>query len=193
MIRNEALPLYFMVFDVESVGLHGEGFAVAYVVIDRLGDEKESGFFRCDPRKAIGTPEGLEWVQANVVPYLDAGLAQTFSDGLGSSVPRAVREHFWHHWQRWNSEGAMLAADCLWPVEARFLADCIADDRHGREWQGPFPFIDVASVRLAAGLDPLGTVERLKMEKPAHNPLADARQSARLLMEALSLAAGPAS
>lgn len=178
-------PELFMVFDVESVGLHGEGFAAAYVVVDRQGNEKDSGFFRCDPRKAIGTADSLDWVTLNVLPTFDAGLCSTYSDGLGSQSTRQVRDRFWARWLAWKSYGAALAADCLWPVEARFLADCVADERHEREWQGPYPFIDVASVRLAAGLDPLGTEERLDREKPAHNPLADARQSARLLIEAL--------
>jgi hypothetical protein len=38
---------------------------------------------------------------------------------------------------------------------------------------------------LALGRDPLATNERLPDELPAHNPLCDARQSARLLIEAL--------
>jgi hypothetical protein len=50
---------------------------------------------------------------------------------------------------------------------------------------GPYPLVDVASVRLAAGLDPLGAYDRTAGELPVHNPLADARQSARLLLEAL--------
>jgi hypothetical protein len=74
-----------------------------------------------------------------------------------------------------------------WPVEAHFLSECVADRPQEREWQGPYPLLDVASVRLAAGLDPLATVDRLPSELPAHDPLADSRQSARLLVEALTL------
>jgi hypothetical protein len=84
----------------------------------------------------------------------------------------------------------MLAADCAWPVEARFLAACVDDQPEQRAWEGPYPLIDIASVRLAAGLDPLATVERLPSEMPAHDPLADARQSARLLIEALKVTRG---
>jgi hypothetical protein len=180
----------FMVFDVESVGLHGEGFAAAYVVIDRSGRELESGAYACNPRHAIGLADGLDWVEANVTDVHDSGLARDFGDGLGSPSPRAVRERFWERWVAWKEQGVLLAADCLWPVEARFLAACVDDDPIAREWSGPYPFIDVASVRLAAGLDPLETVGRLPRELPAHNPLADARQSARLLIEALDLIAG---
>lgn len=42
-----------MVFDVESIGLHGEGFAVGYVVLQDCR-EVECGMFACDPSKAAG-------------------------------------------------------------------------------------------------------------------------------------------
>ena len=33
----------FMVFDVESIGLHGDGFAVARVVVNRAGKRQRLG------------------------------------------------------------------------------------------------------------------------------------------------------
>jgi hypothetical protein len=39
---------------------------------------------------------------------------------------------------------------------------------------------------LSAGMNPLATYDRTPSELPRHNPLADARQSARLLSEALA-------
>jgi hypothetical protein len=74
-------------------------------------------------------------------------------------------------------------ADCPYPVEANFFTTMLKEQAD--EWGGPYPFIDVASVRFAAGLAPLETCERLPTELPAHDPLADARQSARLFFEAL--------
>lgn len=171
-----------MVFDVESIGLHGEGYAAGYVVVDGDRQELQAGRFACDPRFANGTWKGREWVAANVPPLEETHL-----------TPHAVRDAFWGLWQLWKGRGAVLAADCPWPVEARFLAACV-DDARGttasgpRDWEGPYPLVDVASVRLAAGLDPLGAADRLPSELPAHDPLADARQSARLLTEALALA-----
>jgi hypothetical protein len=177
----------FMVFDVESVGLHGEGFAVGYRVIradgTRPNDEDEDmpsdHYIWCDPAKARGDDASRAWVMANVhVPTIKP-TGQPFGD------PRQVRECFWDHWMFWKQHGAILVADCLWPVEARFLGACVDDDPANRNWQGPYPFHELASIRLAAGLDPLGTEDRLPDEQPAHNALADARQSARLLIEAL--------
>ena len=77
-----------------------------------------------------------------------------------------------------------MAADCCWPVEANFLAQCIADNKQ-RTGDGPYPLLDVSSFLVATGSDPLKQYPRLPNELPAHNPLADARQSARLLRTCL--------
>jgi hypothetical protein len=169
------MPELFMVFDVESIGLHGGSFAYGYVVIDRAGHEVASGGAACKPERAYGFDEDWDWVAANC-PELPV----THGD------PQNVRGRFWRDWMDWKAKGAVLAADCPWPVEARFLIECINVDPVRRKWDGPYPLIDVASVRLAAGLDPLGTDERRPDELPIHDPLADARQSARLLIEALN-------
>jgi hypothetical protein len=179
-LPDHAPPL-FMVFDVESVGLHGEGFAVAWVVVDRSGEGVASAAYSCDPSLAVGDDEGREWVAENV----------TVPPAGRKRHPAHVRDEFWRAWEDARSRGATLWAECCWPVEANFLSACVADDPGARRWAGPYPLHDVASVRLAAGLDPLATVDRLPDELPAHNPLADARQSARLLIEALSLLARP--
>ena len=164
----------YMVIDVESVGLHGEGFAVGYVVIDDGGKEYDAGWWATDPVYARGTALGLKWVRENV-PDMTYEVHNTYT----------LRARFWERWQHWKGEGALLAADCAWPVEARFLAACVDDQPSVREWQGPYPLVDVASIRLAAGFDPLGNYPRLP-DEPQHHPLGDAKQSARLLMVALA-------
>jgi hypothetical protein len=169
-------PELFLVFDVESVGLHGEGFAWGGVVVDRRGKSFDYNRAWCPPDVATGTDAGRAWVTENWHP----------PDFPPLDSPAQVRAIFWDWWQFWKSKGATLAADCAWPVEARFLAACVDDDPAAREWQGPYPLVDVSSVRMAAGLDPLGTVERMPDELPTHDPLCDARQSARLLVEALA-------
>lgn len=175
----------FFVFDVESVGLHGEGFAVGYVAVEN-GREVESGLFFCAPAGAAGTAKDYGWVVANVIPALSDGPSGQFGSRLGSESPRDVRCAFWDRWVAWKGRGALMVADCPWPVESRFLMDCLRDNPAERASMAPYPIIDVGSVRLAAGLDPLGTNDRRDDERPAHNPLADARQSARLLIEALT-------
>lgn len=164
----------FMVFDVESIGLHGEGFAVGYVVIDAQGNEREAGRLACSPDAAEGNAQGRAWI-ADHAPFIPADFVR----------PSDMRTSFWATWLRWQAQGAVLVADCAWPVEARLLAACIDDEYSTRGWQGPYPLHDVATARLCAGLDPLATVKRLPHELPQHDPLADARQSARLWLEAM--------
>jgi hypothetical protein len=184
-MEDEVQSQLFMVFDVESVGLHGEGFAVGWVVVDRTGKELAEGRSDCYQERARGSRSGREWVLENV----------PFRHCVDGYHPVHVREAFWIAWTEWKARGAVLAADCPWPVEARFLAACVDDaiplvrgerpDDGRRGWGGPYPLIDVASVRLTVGFDPLGVDGRLPSELPVHDPLADARQSARLLIEAL--------
>jgi hypothetical protein len=173
------MPPYFFVFNVESIGLHGEGFAVGIVVIDSKGEEQEATRFSCPPRTAKGDDEGRIWVAKNYP--LDAAPSHAH--------PEAVRDAFWHYWSYWKGCGAMMVADCGWPVEARFLAACV-DQEPSRAWRGPYPLLDIGSILLARGLDPLACYPRLANELPEHDPLCDAWQSARILIESLGLGKG---
>lgn len=168
----------YMVFDVESVGLHGEAFAAGWVTMGLDGKINSEGISGVSPHKCSGSMDGLQWVMANCVD-LDSYCTQNGSD--------LVRMEFWSNWMHAKKLGYVLAADCAWPVEARFLIECVRDDFRMREWEGPYPLIDIASIILAHGDDPLQTFERVPNELPAHNPLNDARQSARILAKYLKL------
>jgi hypothetical protein len=69
-------------------------------------------------------------------------------------------------------------------VEANFLSACVKLNHAEREWQGPYPLHDLASIMLAQGRN-LRAVTRWPDEVPAHHPLMDARQSARQLAACL--------
>ena len=170
-------PNLFMVFDVEAIGLHGEGFAVGFVLVDREGNRQAEGLVACPRETCSGTPDNHVRIAQMVAPITPT-----------HAQPRDMRTAFWNQWLVWKERGAVLVADCCWPVESRFLAACVDDDPVAREWQGPFPLHDLATLMLAQGLDPLATPDRREYELPAHNPLADARQSARILAEALGSA-----
>lgn len=169
---NSFHPKYYMVFDVESVGLHGEGFAVGWVVIDTRGKEITAMMHACASIKCNGSESGHAWVKENVPNF-----------EVNCENPSQVRNYFWHEWMLWKNKGAQLFADCAWPVEARFLIQCVEENMIQREWEGPYPLHDIASYTMPLGNDPLATHERLPSELPIHNPLCDARQSARILFE----------
>ncbi len=166
----------YMVFDVESVGLHGEGFAVGWVVVDGEGNMLDQRRLACSPHFCSGTQDGAKWIERNCPKF-----EQTHDAAW------MMRAEFWRAWCEWKAKGAILVADCCWPVEARFLAQCVDDNPRCREWDGPYPLHDLASIILANNGEPVARRERLESELPEHDPLADARQSARLLLEALGL------
>lgn len=167
---------YFaFVFDVESVGLHGEGFAVAGGVY-LAGNPVSEFCFSCPVDAAFGSDMDRDWVKANV-PAME----------ITHDTPAGVRAAFWDQWMAAKASfpDLLMAGECLWPVEAGFVARCVADDAERRNWEGPYPFHEISSVMLAAGMDPMATYERRPDEQPAHNPVGDARLSARLLFEAM--------
>jgi len=159
-----------MVFDVESNGLHGEGFAVGWCVVieDKVIDH---GYAFALPSSPVDP-----WVGENVIPHLGQPTHNT---------PREVRNIFWAAWMQAKAQGATLWADCGWPVEANFLSSCISDDPEARAWEGPYPLYEIATVFQTRGWDPNAHYPRLEGETH-HHPLGDARQSARLLQKALS-------
>ena len=165
----------FFVFDVESVGLHGEAFAVAGGVY--INGAVQSEFcLSCPMEEAEGTDEDRKWCKNNI-PIIE----------ITHRTPNGIREAFWKEWESAKKRypGILMAGECIWPVEAGFIARCIY--QLGTETDGPYPFHDISSIMLAAGMDPMATYNRTPSEEPKHHPLADARQSARLLSDAIKI------
>ena len=166
----------WFVFDVESIGLHGEAFAVAGGVY--VGGVAVNEFcYSCPREEAHGRDDDREWVD-DFIQHID----------ITDLSPDGVRNSFWACWCDAKSRypDIKMAGECIWPVEARFVLECIKYDPIIRNWSGPYPFHEIASVMLCAGMDPMATYSRKDDELPAHNPLADARLSARLLHEAVT-------
>lgn len=164
----------FFVFDVESVGLHGEAFAVAGGVYSEDGQVDWEFRFAAPRELAWGEDSDREWINQNVPPMV-------------ATHPTLIemRNAFWAEWEKAKAQGATMAAECLWPVEGGFVQQCVRDNLSERKWGGPYPFLEISSVLLAAGMDPMAEYERHSEELPKHDPTADARQSARLLSDAL--------
>jgi len=156
---SNRLPL--LIFDVESVGLHGEGFAFGMVYVEN-GEITEEALAWCHPNEADGNPAGRQWVAENVVPLL---VKATGTPTHGT--PRDLRDEFWTLWRGAAEKyQAQLMADVCWPVEANWLSACIRDDAIAREWLGPYPLLDAGTLR-AAGL--------ATAAEDVHDPLEDAR------------------
>lgn len=168
------MPDKFMVFDVESIGLHGGAFAVAWIVLNSDGRHLDERCLSCDLDQVHGTDEGRLWV-AEHVPALK----------VTNPSPQHMCNQFWLSWRYWSARGAVLVADCAWPVETNFLSFCVALNLPARERQGPYPLYDLESMLYMLGEDPTATSPRLTGELPEHHPLMDARHSARQLLQCL--------
>lgn len=164
----------YFIFDVESVGLHGEGFAVAGGLYFENGAVQWEFSLACPIDECEGSDSDREWVKNNV-PVLEET----------HRTPEAMREQFWLLWEQAKKQNAVMAVECGWPVEARFLAKCIEQDFPKRNFEGPYPLHEIASYMAAAGMNPMGKYDRTPSEAREHDPLCDSRLSARLLSIAL--------
>lgn len=174
-----------MVFDVESVGLYGEGYAVGLTVIN--GDDKtilDKDYFACPSQKAEGDQEDRAWIEANVDPYLPPPNLET---------PDQVRNKFWCVFQRWKNSPDLkqhndifiLFADCGYPVETNFMATCVRDNEPKYKWNAPYPLQEIATVRTMIGLDP--TLSYELPEDKRHNPVEECLYIAPLLVDWLGM------
>lgn len=167
--------LPFFVFNAESIGLHGDPFAVAGGVYTR-GIEQERFCYSCPDKMAEGNLEDRAWVRENCPPI-----------PITHPSPRTLCTAFWRKWDEYKSQfpGLVAVAECQWPVEARLFHRAVELDQHARNWEGPYPLHELASFMVAAGMDPMHNYEREGKEHPAHDPLSDVRLSARLLETAM--------
>lgn len=157
--------------DAEVDGLYGPAFAVAAVVRE---DGREVARF-------VGrAPDSLvtnEWVRDNVLPAL-AGMDVTHSSS------EELEEAFWAFWLA-QRDGATVIAHCGTPVEAGLFRRCVERDRASRQWNGPFPLHELASLLLAVGENPTSADEYVRthgLTVPfagvAHHPMYDAAVAA---------------
>lgn len=160
----------YLVFDVESAGLNGDGFAVGYAIVDdESGATVESDWRSAGLNSVKCTTEDMLWLTNNLpqeVLFPPDSIRLT-QDELKAWWREVVSLH----------PDACPAADCAIPVEAKWLAQCGLN---------PYPMHEIATVLLLAGRDPIGTFERLPYELPRHHPMHDSRQSGRILLECLA-------
>lgn len=168
-------PELLLVFDVESVGLYGEGFAVGGVVVRRSnGEELDRWLYHCPMNAAQGTWQDRAWCERHIV----------IDEPTTAQTPKEVRAQMWAKLAQYKSADIAVFADVPFPVEANFLLTAAGENNQAQPLE-IYPLLDVATMLLADAVDPLRSQRRQPDEKPKHNPLADARQSARLLVRTL--------
>lgn len=107
------IPFPWFVFDVESVGLFGDPFAVGWVVIDKDGQELESYWFGFDYNKVHGgSIEAFDWCENNIPPHILKGTSKSIN---------FVYEDFARNLGYWQKKGASIISDVPFPVESNFL------------------------------------------------------------------------
>lgn len=182
--------MYIFSLDVECLGLYGPVFSVGVSIIDNSnnGDnhkcEVDNLFLRVDHTELIknNTNEyyyndhDVKWVDENVIPALGP---------INCNSLLELRNRFWQFYLEAKNKypNMIVISDCGSPCESGFFRTCIMDDAENRKWNGPYPLHELGTLLLMRGKDPIGTYQRNPNELPKHNPLCDARQSARLWIE----------
>lgn len=165
-------PLF--IIDVESVGLYGEGFAVAGAV---WHDGRVVDIFQraCPVEAAEGSDEDRQWVLGNV-PLNNL----TYTN----KNPREVRQAFMEKWRGLRQEypGIWMAGDCIFPVETRFVEQTTREHTPPGSFpsDSPYPLIDIASILAAAGMDPTESYSR-GADQELHHPMGDVLHSVHRL------------
>lgn len=166
-------PLYLSI-DAESDGLYGEAFAIGAAVLSSKGEVMAAFSGKAEENRVQSA-----WVRENSLPHL--------SDLPVYDTRKQLREAFWAFYLQWR-ERCVILADVPYPVEVGLLRQCVAGDLQGREFLGPFPLIDLASVLYARGLDPL--LDRMAfcgVQNRRHHPLDDAIASGLCLIKAMGM------
>lgn len=161
-------------FDAETDGLHGDVWAIGAVVQDEHGTEIARFAGQVDPADLTN-----QWVIENVVPHVNLPVFSTRLE---------LRDAFWKFWLA-NKNDALCIADVGSPVESGLFSACIADDLGARQWSGPYPLHEVATLLFAAGVDPdLNRVEFSGLSGLIqHNPVDDAIASAACWRKAMKI------
>lgn len=154
------------VFDVESTSLHGSGFAVGAIVVNKNKVEID----RFELLSIEGATKANDWVKENVIPNL--------KDMPTCAYDFTLREKFYEFYMK-HKETAEIWSDCNFPVETNFLSEIVKDDIEARQWNMPYPLKDISTI-IDIEIDRVKECGISGLRK--HNPLDDSIASAYLLV-----------
>lgn len=158
-----------LLFDVESTSLHGTGFAVGAIVVNRGGTEID----RFELLSREGAAKANEWVKQNVIPNL--------ADMPTCETDKELRNAFFNFYLK-HKETAEVWSDVNFPVETNFLHAIVNDAPTEREWSMPYPLLDVSTL-VDVSIDRCSECGIEELRK--HNPLDDSRASVYFLLKSL--------
>ena len=156
-------------FDVESTSLHGTGFAVGAIVVNKDGTEID----RFELLSKEGAANTNEWVKENVLPSL--------SDIRICETDRELRDEFFGFYLK-HMDTSEIWSDVNFPVETNFLHAIVNDAPTEREWLMPYPLKDVSTL-IDISIDRSSECGIPDLRK--HHPLDDSLASATLILKRL--------
>lgn len=158
-----------LLFDVESTSLHGTGFAVGAIVINKGGSEID----RFELLSKEGSGKVGDWVKENVLPSLQ--------DMPTCETDVELRTAFFDFYTK-HKETVEVWSDVNFPVETNFLSAIVSDNIAEREWSMPYPLKDASTI-VDVSIDRCAECGIDGLRK--HNPLDDSRASVYFLLKAL--------
>jgi hypothetical protein len=151
--------------DVETDNLYGETFAIGVTIWDLKTREMVSKVGCYAELNKVRS----EWCKNNILPIIRGN-----NDFMKVGYRTQMRDIFWNLYEEWRRKSIILA-DFQYPCEAGFFRQCVLDDLKSREWDGPYPMIDLGTMFICANLDPdldrFVYTNNLHLDK--HNPIHD--------------------
>lgn len=145
---------------------------IGVIVADESGMEIDSLYIG---RKFDQNEIKTQWVRENVIPVM--------GEYQEVETERKLLEHFWSFWMKYH-ENSYCIADVPFPVEYRLFERCVEAETEFRQWDAPYPLLDLSSILYAADIDPLEPRKDLIREKKEmHNALEDVKTSLEIWKE----------
>lgn len=124
-----------MIFDVESDGLFGEGFAVSAIILN-IGVGDSCKIVDClNVKCSIQIKD--DWVRENVLPHLD--YMETVY------TVKEVRDRFYDFYKKYIYDLKHIYSDCNFPVETNFVSAMVMDNLQERQTEMPYPLEDICT------------------------------------------------
>ena len=160
--------------DAETDGLYGTFLSVAAVVLDEDGEETDSFYGTLKEAEKYVTSE---WVRQNVLPYLKNTIRS--DKDLYDSETELI-EAFYSFYQAYID--CDVIADVPYPVESRLFIKAVGHNITDREFEAPFPLMDLSSMLYIKGYSPLTDRRSIVdcSDLHMHNALDDVRMSIRI-------------